>query len=264
MTGVIQYSIDGGVATVILSNPPARNALDPQMARQLYEALERAGREARVVVVSGEGETFCAGGNITMSDEELDAIVIEMGLKGTEEILPTFFDPVIKTIRDLPIPVVVMMNGPAVGFGASLALMGDLIFAVDGAYFLQAFRHIGLVPDGAGTYLLSRMLSRPRAMELTLLGERLEARKALDWGLINGVFDRASFAEECASKIKTLASGPFSLGLIRRAIWDGLDNDILEQLRLEARLQHQATLSKDFAEGVAAFKERRPVAFVGG
>lgn len=263
MRGKAIYRLADGVATITLSSPAARNAIDPFMARDLHRCILQAAEEARVLVLTGEGSSFCAGANIANVESDLAEIAQSGGKIGAQDVMVEFYDPVVCSLRDLQIPFVTAVNGPAAGFGASLALMGDLIFAVEGAYFLQAFRNVGLIPDGGGTYLLPRMLSRPRAMELVLLGQRLEARKALNWGLINDVFAADKFNDGCEEVIGALATGPRSLGLMRRAVWESFDNSWSEQLGVEARIQSEAVATSDYQEGIAAFRNKRVPAFEG-
>jgi 2-(1,2-epoxy-1,2-dihydrophenyl)acetyl-CoA isomerase len=160
-------------------------------------------------------------------------------------------------------PIVTAVNGAAAGVGCSLALMGDMIVAGESAYFLQAFRRIGLVPDGGSTYLLPRMIGRARAMEMTLLGERVAAAKALEWGLVNRVVPDFELISEATKLAHELANGPASLGMIRKIMWRSLDADFTDQLADEARTQNEAGRSKDFIEGVTAFLEKRPAQFAG-
>jgi 2-(1,2-epoxy-1,2-dihydrophenyl)acetyl-CoA isomerase len=147
--------------------------------------------------------------------------------------------------------------------GCSFALMGDLIVAAESAYFLQAFRRIGLVPDGGSTYLLPRLIGKARAMEMALLGEKISAAKALDWGLINRVVADAELMPTAVALARELANGPKSLGLIRRAMWASLDAAWLEQLHEERMAQRVAGKTDDFAEGVQAFLQKRPATFKG-
>jgi 2-(1,2-epoxy-1,2-dihydrophenyl)acetyl-CoA isomerase len=173
------------------------------------------------------------------------------------------YNPLVTQIRDLPIPIVTAVNGAAAGVGCSFALMGDLILAAESAYFLQAFRRIGLVPDGGSTYLLPRLVGKARAMEMALLGERISAAKALEWGLINRVVPDAELMPAALSLAKELANGPKSLGLIRKTMWASLDAEWLEQLHAERMAQRVAGKTEDFSEGVAAFLQKRPAAFHG-
>ena len=161
-------------------------------------------------------------------------------------------------------PMVTAVNGAAAGVGMSFAMMGDIVCASSNAFFLQAFARIGLVPDGGSTFLLPRLVGWGRAMELSMLAERLPAEKAHEWGLVNRLFDDNEALLEGAMAIADrLASGPRSLALIRQAYWNTWHNAFEQQLDLEARLQNQAGASRDFAEGVAAFLEKRDAEFTG-
>jgi 2-(1,2-epoxy-1,2-dihydrophenyl)acetyl-CoA isomerase len=166
-------------------------------------------------------------------------------------------------MRDLPCPLVTAVNGPAAGVGCSMALMGDLIVAAQSAYFLQAFRRIGLVPDGGSTYLLPRLVGKARAMEMALLGERVPAAKALEWGLVNRVTPDAECLSTALDLARELARGPRALGLIRQTIWASLDADWKDQLKAERDAQKIAGRTEDFREGVTAFLQKRPAAFSG-
>jgi 2-(1,2-epoxy-1,2-dihydrophenyl)acetyl-CoA isomerase len=166
-------------------------------------------------------------------------------------------------LRTLPVPLVTAVNGAAAGVGCSFALMGDMILAAESAYFLQAFRRIGLVPDGGSTYLLPRMIGRARAMEMMLLGERIAAPKALEWGLINRCVADADLMPAAHALARELAGGPKSLGMIRTLVWESLDADWSDQLQAEATTQSSAGRSEDFAVGVQAFLQKRPASFKG-
>ena len=161
------------------------------------------------------------------------------------------------------IPIVTAVNGAAAGIGMSFALMGDIILASKSAFFLQAFRRIGLVPDGGSTWLLPRLVGNARAKELSLLGERLPAEKAYEWGLINRLVDEENLIDEALKISKELSNGPMSLKLIRKAFWESSDNTYEEQLNLERELQFQAGNSEDFKEGVKAFLDKRDAKFKG-
>jgi 2-(1,2-epoxy-1,2-dihydrophenyl)acetyl-CoA isomerase len=166
-------------------------------------------------------------------------------------------------MREMPVPLVTAVNGAAAGVGCSLALLGDLIVAGESAYFLQAFRRIGLVPDGGSTYLLPRAIGKARAMEMALLGEKVGAAKALEWGLINRCVPDAELMGEAMALARALADGPASLGLTRQLLWGSLDADWPAQLHRERLAQKTAGKTEDFAEGVGAFLAKRPAAFKG-
>ena len=156
------------------------------------------------------------------------------------------------------------VNGPAAGAGMSFALMGDMILAARSAYFLQAFRRIGLVPDCGSTWLLPRLVGKARSIELSLMGERLPAEKALEWGLINRVYDDGALMGEAMKLAHELANGPtVALSLIRQLYWESPDNSFEEQLNLEFKSQRVAGAAEDFREGVTAFLEKRPAKFKG-
>jgi 2-(1,2-epoxy-1,2-dihydrophenyl)acetyl-CoA isomerase len=166
-------------------------------------------------------------------------------------------------MRDLPIPLVTAVNGAAAGVGCSFALMGDIIVAAESAYFLQAFRRIGLVPDGGSTYLLPRMIGRARAMEMMLLGEKVPAKTALEWGMINRCVPDADLMSTAHAFAVQLAEGPKALSMIRKIGWAALDSDWREQLQLERETQRDAGRTQDFAEGVSAFLTKRKADFKG-
>jgi 2-(1,2-epoxy-1,2-dihydrophenyl)acetyl-CoA isomerase len=155
------------------------------------------------------------------------------------------------------------VNGAAAGIGMSIALMGDLIVAAKSAYFLQAFVRIGLVPDGGSTWMLPRLIGLARARELSLLAEKLPADKALEWGLINRVFDDGQMMEEAMKLAQRLADGPASIQFIRRLFWDSPHNTFEQQIDLERQSQQRAGRTEDFMEGVGAFLQKRPSKFKG-
>lgn len=258
----IRYALEDGVALLTMSDPATMNAAGVDLAAELAVALKRAAREARAVVLTGEGRGFCSGANLggggplargTGDSEPLDAGAA----------LEVTYNPLVNVLRELPIPFVTAVNGAAAGVGCSFALMGDLIVAGESAYFLQAFRRIGLVPDGGSTYLLPRMIGRARAMEMMLLGDKVPAAKALEWGMINRCVPDAELLSTATALAKELANGPKAIGMIRKIAWASLDNGWEEQLRLERLTQRDAGRTEDFTEGVTAFLEKRPAKFKG-
>jgi 2-(1,2-epoxy-1,2-dihydrophenyl)acetyl-CoA isomerase len=251
---------DGAVAILSMNHPEVLNALSAEMLNGLTEALEALAASStatRCLVITGTGRAFSTGANLQgRGNGPLP--------RGAGHALETLFHPFIRRLRDLPYPVVTAVNGPAAGAGMSLALMGDLILCARSAYFLQAFRRIGLVPDCGSTWLLPRLIGRARAIELSLLGERLPAETALAWGLVNRVFDDAALMGEARRLAHDLASGPtVALGLTRRLYWESPENSYEQQLDLECRSQRVAGGSEDFREGVAAFLDKRPAKFAG-
>ncbi len=180
------------------------------------------------------------------------------------KILEDHFNPLMLRLRHLQRPIVAAVQGACAGVGMSLALTADLLVAARSAYFLQAFRRIGLVPDCGSTWLLPRLVGRARAIELSLMGERLPAEKAQQWGLVNRVIDDADVMPEARKLAAELASGPtVALSLIRRLYWESPENSYEEQLDLERQFQQRAGAAEDFKEGVTAFLEKRPAKFTG-
>lgn len=257
----VKYEAIGDVALITMSDPATLNAIAPDMVAELGQAFTRAAAEARCAVLTGEGRGFSSGANLGGGAQP------PIGGDGKIDIgatLEQHYNPFVTQLRDLPIPFVTAVNGPAAGIGCSFALMGDLILAAESAYFMQAFRRIALVPDGGATYQLPRMLTRARAMEMMLLGEKLPAPKALEWGLINRCVPDGDLLTAALDLGKELAAGPTrTLGMIRRMAWASLDADWQTQLNAERIGQQAAGLSADFAEGVQAFFQKRPANFKG-
>jgi 2-(1,2-epoxy-1,2-dihydrophenyl)acetyl-CoA isomerase len=261
----IKVEVTDGVAVITLNDPGTMNAAGLDLAGELSHAFSSiaAGKvQARAIVLTGEGRGFCSGANLAgggASGRELDVD----GKPDAGRALETVYNPLVTQMRDCPLPVVTAVNGAAAGVGCSLALLGDLIVAGESAYFLQAFRRIGLVPDGGSTYLLPRAIGRARAMEMALLGEKIGAAKALEWGLVNRVVPDADLRATAIELAKELANGPASLGAIRKLIWESLDTDWTGQLQAERKAQKIAGKSEDFIEGVSAFLQKRVAAFKG-
>lgn len=250
----------GKIAVLKFNHPEVMNAVGSQMLVDFAEALgeiKNPANGARCLLLTGEGRGFCAGANLQDENRSQRRGGAGDGLRST-------YHPILLTLRDLEMPLVTAVNGAAAGVGMSFAMMGDIVCAAKGAFFLQAFARIGLIPDGGSTYLLPRMVGWGRAMELAMLAERLPAEQALQWGLVNRLYDDTAALMDGAMDIaRRLADGPRSLALIRQAYWNTWHNAFEQQLDLEARLQSQAGASKDFAEGVAAFLEKRDAQFKG-
>ncbi len=248
---------DGKVAIVRLNAPEVLNALSGDMVQELSHAVDAViSSDARCLLLTGEGRAFCAGANLSARDSS-DA------LPPAGSVLETHYHPVMTKLRNMDIPMVSAVNGAAVGVGMSFAVMADMVIAARSAYFLQAFANIGLVPDGGATWILPRLIGWGRAVELSLLAERLPAAQALEWGLVNRVVDDADLMTTAMEISQRLANGPMSLGLIRRAYWDSLSNSYAEQFQHEANLQRIAGASDDNREGVKAFLEKRKPQFKG-
>src|SRR5574338_535176 len=255
-----KYELHDGVAFISLNDPATLNAIAVDMTEELIVHFQRATEEARCVVLTGEGRAFSSGANLASGSPPVDADG-QPDLGGRLELT---FNPFVSMLRDLPIPYVTAVNGAAAGIGCSFALLGDLIVASESAYFLQAFRRIGLVPDGSSTYHLPRMIGRARAMEMMLMGERIPAKTALEWGLINRCVPDADLLPTAKALAGELAKGPTkTLGMIRRLAWASLDNTWSEQLQAERQAQRVAGRTEDFREGVQAFFQKREANFKG-
>ncbi len=256
-----KLDIDGPVGIVTLNHPEVMNAVSAEMLGGLMKALDQIEdpkNGVRCMLMTGAGRGFCAGANLQPSGGG------PSGSRDAGSVLETQYHPFLRRLRELPIPFVTAVNGAAAGVGMSFALMGDLVLCARSAYFLQAFRRIGLIPDGGSTWILPRLIGKARAMELSLLGEKLPAEKALEWGLINRVFDDADLIGKAREFARDLANGPtVALSLIRRLYWESADNTYEEQLNLERQMQRKAGNSADFGEGVRAFLEKRPAKFKG-
>jgi 2-(1,2-epoxy-1,2-dihydrophenyl)acetyl-CoA isomerase len=247
------------VVTLRLNNPAAMNAMDGDMAEDLSAKLAVAAGHARAIVLAGTPRAFCAGANLQNPDMARGAADFDAGHR-----LETSFNPLMTAIKTCPVPIISAVSGAAAGVGASIALACDMIVAGKSAYFLQAFRRIGLVPDGGSALLLAQAVGRVRAMELMLLGERLPAETALAWGLINRLVEDSDVESTAASLAANLAAGPTrALGMIRQVAWSALAGDWETQLGMERELQRDAGRTKDFAEGVAAFLGKRAAVFTG-
>ena len=257
-----RLEFDGPVATLIFDHQDVMNAFSPDMYGGLVEALdtiEDKRDEIRCVVLTGAGKAFCTGANLQSRNSDQGK-----SRKTAGSSLETVFHPFLRRLRDLHCPLVTSVNGPAAGAGMSFALMGDIIVCARSSYFLQAFRRIGLVPDCGSTWILPRLVGKARAVALSLLGERLPAEKALEWGLVNRVVDDAALAEETRKLAQDLANGPtVALSLIRQLYWESEHNSFEEQLDLEMRSQLKAGKTEDFKEGVGAFLQKRPAKFTG-
>lgn len=253
--------IDAQVATLTMDHPEVLNAISLDMLGGLTEALdtiEEKKADVRCVVLTGAGRAFCAGANLQGRNDA------SRKAPNAGATLETAYHPFLRRLRDVHCPLVTSVNGVAAGGGMAFALMGDIILAARSTYFLQAFRRIGLVPDCGSSWELPRFVGKARAVELSLLGEKLPTEKALEWGLINRVVDDAELAAETRKIATELANGPtVALSMIRKLYWASEHNSYEEQLDLEVQMQKVAGAAEDFREGVTAFLEKRPAKFKG-
>jgi 2-(1,2-epoxy-1,2-dihydrophenyl)acetyl-CoA isomerase len=252
-----------GVATIELNRPHALNAWNQQLGLDLLAILRQVGEldTVRAVVVTGAGRAFSSGADLK------DFSGGELTPNGRPDVYKTLterYHPIMHAIRELPLPVIASVNGPAVGIGASLALCCDLILAAQSAYFLLAFVNIGLVPDGGSSLFIPSRIGIARATEMAMLGERVPAEQALAWGLINRVAPDERLHEETSQLALRLAAGPTrSYAGAKRQLNNWLYARMAEQLELEAQLQREMAASDDFVEGAMAFVEKRPASFQG-
>ena len=256
----MSLAFDDKVAVLKFNHPEVMNAVGARMLEDFTSAvheIRKADNGARCLLLSGEGRGFCAGANLQDEDR-----AERRG--GAGDGLRSGYHPLLFMLRDLNMPIVTAVNGAAAGVGMSFAVMGDIVCASKNAFFLQAFARIGMIPDGGSTFMLPRLIGWGRAMELSLLAERLPAEQAFEWGLVNRLYDDPDALMTGAMDIaRRLANGPKSVSLIRKAYWNTWQNSFEQQLDLEAQLQNEAGASRDFAEGVKAFLEKRDAQFKG-
>jgi len=257
----ILVSQDGGVLTITLNRPDKLNAFIPEMHELLRAALVRAADEdaIRAVLLTGAGRGFCAGQDLAGRKVDPGAAPVDLAVT-----IGSYYNPLVRRLRELPKPVVCAVNGVAAGAGANIALACDVVLAARSASFIQAFSKIGLVPDSGGTWFLPRLAGSARAMGLALFGDKLSAEDAERWGIIWKVFDDAVLMNEAKSISKKLSEGPTKgYGLLKRAMYASGTNSLDAQLDLERDLQREAGNSEDYREGVAAFLQKRAPAFKG-
>jgi 2-(1,2-epoxy-1,2-dihydrophenyl)acetyl-CoA isomerase len=251
----------GGVGRLTLNRPDTLNAWTAQFGAELKQVVEgeAADESVRAVLVTGAGRGFSSGADLKAGFEPADD-----GMPDIKRNLHELYHPAIAGIRRLPKPVVAAVNGPAVGIGCSLALACDLVAAAESAFLGLAFVNIGLMPDGGSTLFVPAAVGKARAFQLALLGERVPAAQALDWGLINAVHPDDALLDEATALVNKLAAGPTrSYASSKKALNRMLYPDLDAQLSLEADLQHALARTRDFQEGTLAFIEKREPAFQG-
>jgi 2-(1,2-epoxy-1,2-dihydrophenyl)acetyl-CoA isomerase len=259
----VNLSVAEGLATIELNRPDALNAWNTELGEELKAAIERVGGDdaVRAVVIRGAGRAFSSGADL--KDLGGHATTPE-GRPDLRSVLVETYHPIITGIRRMPKPVVAAVNGPAVGIGLSLALSCDLVIAAESAYLLLAFVNIGLVPDGGSSLFVPARAGFGRAAELALLGERLSAAQALEWGLVNRVVPEDRLATEAGELGRRLAAGPTqSYAGAKRQLNATVYARLDEQLELEADVQQELAGSSDFVEGVGAFVQKRQPVFSG-
>jgi 2-(1,2-epoxy-1,2-dihydrophenyl)acetyl-CoA isomerase len=253
----INFDVSGaGVATIALNRPDSLNALNAAMLDEIRAAVESLPDSgARALLLTGEGRGFSSGADLASGG----GLPEDVGAA-----LEAHFNPLIEALFACPLPVVAAVNGPCAGAGCSLALAADLVIAGRSAYFLQAFINIGLIPDAGATWLLPRLAGRARAMEMMMLGERIPAEKAADWGLISRVVEDADLAAEAMALTERLARGPtVAYGLLRRLARNAEQSALTEALAAERVAQREAGRTQDFKAAVLAFLQKQEPQFGG-
>ncbi len=256
----ILFTVEGGLATITLNRPDSLNALSAGMLDDLLSAIREIAKPSsnvRGLMITGAGRAFCSGADLGVdafddADRDLGRALIQS------------YHPILLEISALNIPVMSVVNGVAAGAGMSIALSADIVIAAKSAYFLQAFVNIGLVPDAGSTYILPRLVGAARARALMMLGERLPAETAQEWGLIFEAVDDDMLSERGIELANQLANGPTkTLGAIRQLAAQSLKNSYADQLHQESQMQREAGRSDDCVEGVMAFLQKRPAIFQG-
>jgi 2-(1,2-epoxy-1,2-dihydrophenyl)acetyl-CoA isomerase len=258
----VKTEVRDRIGIITLNDPATLNAAGLDLMADLHGAFEVmvADPGVRAIGLPGEGRGFCSGANLSAGGAGAPSV---SDPNGPNQSLLKVYNPFVSAVRKSPKPLIAAVNGVAAGVGATLAMVCDLSVAGESAYFLQAFRRIGLVPDGGATYMLPRLVGKARAMELTLLGEKLPAKTALEWGMINRCVPDAELMSTAMELAKALADGPASLGYTRNLIWASLDSAWHEQVEEEAYAQGNASRTEDAREGIMAFVQKSPTDFKG-
>lgn len=257
----ILLEIEQGVALLTLNRPGSLNSFNADMHAEMRSAISqiRKNPEVRALLITGAGRGFCAGQDLSDRNVAPGAEVPDLG-----ESIEKRYNPLLRSLRDLPMPVICAVNGVAAGAGANIALACDITLAARSASFIQAFCKIGLIPDSGGTWSLPRLVGMARAKALAMLGDKISAEQAAAWGMIWQCVDDEQLMDEALKLARHLASQPTAgLALIKRALNASMNNSFDEQLDLERDLQRLAGRTEDYREGVAAFIEKRKPEFKG-
>lgn len=257
----IRFTATSGIARLTLNRPDKLNSFTAAMHAEIRDALTRvcAEPELRALLVTGAGRAFCAGQDLADCTARSNGAAPDLG-----DTIERYYAPLVRTLRSLPLPVVCAVNGVAAGAGANFALACDLVVAKESAAFLQPFCKLGLVPDTGGTYFLPRLVGTARAMGLAMLGEKISARRAAEWGLIWKCIADADFdAEVEALLVQLISAPPLGLARTKQAIYTSADSTLEEQLLLERDLMRELGRTRDYREGIDAFLSKRTPEFHG-
>jgi 2-(1,2-epoxy-1,2-dihydrophenyl)acetyl-CoA isomerase len=261
----VLYEMRGPVALITLNRPSSLNSFTRQMHRDLWASLDRieADKSVRAAVITGAGRGFCAGADLAEFDFAPGPDLVKRADPGP--VIEQAFNPTVRKLQALRVPTVAAVNGVAAGAGASLAMSCDLAIAAPGATFIQAFSKIGLVPDAGGTWFLIKKLGLARAMGTAMLGDKVSAKDAKEWGMIWDVAPEGEDCVEAAMKLaQRLAAMPTkALVATRKLLREAASNDLDQQLDAERDMQSQLGRTHDYIEGVMAFLEKRPAKFKG-
>ncbi|NOY76399.1 MAG: 2-(1,2-epoxy-1,2-dihydrophenyl)acetyl-CoA isomerase [Calditrichaeota bacterium] len=254
MSETIRVMRKDEICWLTLNRPEVKNAVDAQTMIRLREEIEASEKDgSRVIVISGSEGAFSSGADIKA------AFAANVSPEDAYRIMMDAYSPALLAIKNSPLPVLAAIDGIAAGIGLNLALMCDLRVASERAQFSEIFIHVGLIPDGGGTYTLPRIVGLGRAMELAMLGETLNAARALEMGLINRIYPNAQFQESVEELARQLTrQAPLALARMKRAFWSGWEGSFEDALVREAELQREIFLSEDGFEGFRAFLEKRP------
>jgi 2-(1,2-epoxy-1,2-dihydrophenyl)acetyl-CoA isomerase len=256
----ILFDVSGGVARLTLNRPDRLNSFTTAMHGEVREALAGLkGSDARVLILTGAGRGFCAGQDLGDRAVAPGGAAVDLG-----ESIEKNYKPLVMALRNLPMPVIAAVNGVAAGAGANIALACDIVIAAKSASFVQAFAKLGLIPDSGGTWLLPRLIGNARAIGLAFLGDKLPAEQAAQWGLIWRCVEDAELTPTVDALAQQFASAPTrGLARTKQAIYEGWGRTLEAQLDIERDYQRELGYSADYAEGVAAFTQKRTPKFTG-
>lgn len=257
MSETVIYSLDNGIAKVTLNRPEAFNAFDDEQSFALQDVLKKIEKDpsVRVVILSGAGKAFCSG-------QDLKAISGQK--RSLSESIYKRYNPIIRALRNLPVPIIAKLNGVAAGAGCSLALACDIIIAAEEASLIEVFINVGLIPDSGSTYFLPRLVGAHKAFELATLGSKITAQQALDLGIVYQVVPADKLDESVLQLANTYAQKPTkAIGYIKKMLNQSFHSDLEHMLQLEAWYQELAGRTEDYKEGVSSFVEKRKPQFKG-